>query len=631
MKILLLFLSLFTLSVADPIIVHDGFSSMSTVKQQITLEDTNATLCAEDILEERYAHPYPKHFTSYTDSVFWTKVTLKNGSNKQQRVIFRNPRAGIDKIDVHVYRGKTIKASYTLGDMRDKKLHPLSSVKSVFPLDLDPGEEVSVITRFESLGAMNLYWEISTPQRYSYTNIMEMIFYAAFGGIMLALIIYNLIMFVNLKENTFLFYTLHGICALWFQYAYNGMFYFLDTGINLKFLTISTWFVSALVIFFLILFTISFFKLREKNKNFYRLFTFFGAVLFLISLVWLYQLIDSRLIVFTLYLSAVIFIILLSTFLFAIYAVYNRYSGALYFLIGEGFYVIALIYVTFVIGGKSELLNSLQYTLVPIALLVEMIFLSMALSKRVGDIKRDNEFKSNLLIEEKKFVSVGKSIGNVTHQWKEPISQLSSQLMYLESLHHLKKEEILLSEFGSNIEQMNAVLEYMKGSVNDLYDFYSNSDHNGYFNLKKQIDMACKLQRDHCVLSHVDVTVDCPEALFVVGAKHALSNVLMILFDNALYAFTQSPAKSPKITIAVKPSGERVEVIFSDNAGGIPPQAIGKIFTSSYTTKGGEGCGLGLPLSKKLVEERLNGSISVANGEHGAQFTLILVRSPIGH
>lgn len=627
MKTIFLFLSLIAVCLADPIILQDDLTSLTTVKKQITIEDANATLTEQDILEGKYTALYPKYFTNYTNSVFWTKATLKNDSKEQKTVILRNPRAGIDKIDVGVYQDKTLIDSYALGDMRDQKLRPLSSVKSVFSLTLNPNQEATIITRFESLGAMYLGWEVLTPKKYAYSNIMEIVFYAAFGGILLALIIYNMVMFLNLKEKTFLFYTLHGVSALWFQYGYNGMFYFLDTGINLRFLTISTWFVSSLMILFLLLFTISFFKINAKNKRLYTLFSIFVGINFVILLIFLYQLIDPRLIVFTSYFLAIVFITLVLIFTFALYAAYKRYTGALYFLIGEGFYLTALIYVTFVIGGKVDPSNSLQYTLVPVALLVEMIFLSMALGKRVGDIKRDNELKNNLLIEEEKFVSVGKSIGNVTHQWKEPISQLSSQLMYLESLHRLKKDEILLSEFGSNIEQMNGVLEYMKGSVNDLYDFYSNSDHNGYFNLKKQIDMACKLQRDNLILSHIDVTVDCPEEIFVSGAKHAFSNVLMILFDNSIYQLTHPQQEKPKITITVKSLENDIEVTFSDNGGGINPKILAKLFSAPCTTKGAKGCGLGLSLSKKLVEERLHGMIYVHNNEAGAVFTMRLQKA----
>ncbi len=538
--------------------------------------------------------------------------------------MFINPRAGTDKIDVSVYRENIHKESYVLGDLRPQSLRPIKSIKSVFSLDLEPNEEVDIITKFGSLGAMNLSWEIMTTQEYSFRNSMEIILYSLFGGMLIALIIYNTTLYFNLKEPALLLYVLHGFCLLWFQYAYDGMFYFLDLGINLIFLTISSWFIPHLMSAILISFTITFFKLKKRNKYFYTLLAFFALVNFLIFLLFLYQLIDSSLIIFTNYIIAITWISILVLMIFSIYALYKKYPGAIYFLIGEIVYLSVNVYVSIIIGGHIDLTNHFIYAFIPAASLFEMTLLSMALSSQIGDIKRDNDFKNTMIQEESKFVSVGKSIGNVTHQWKEPLSQLSSHLMYLESLHRLKKDEILLSEFGDNIEIMNGVLEYIKGSVNELYDFYSNSDHNGHFNLKKQIDIACKLQRDNLILSHVDVIVECAEEISVLGAKHAFSNVLMILFDNSIYQLVHTAIENPVITISVKQSDDKIEILFSDNGGGIDPKAITKIFTTPYTTKGEYGSGLGLPLSKKLVEERLYGKINIHNSDYGAVFTITL-------
>jgi signal transduction histidine kinase len=306
----------------------------------------------------------------------------------------------------------------------------------------------------------------------------------------------------------------------------------------------------------------------------------------------------------------------------SIYALAKKYQGALYFVIGEGIYLLTIAYVSFAISGHNS--ATMQYALIPFAFLVEMILLSMALAHRIAEIKLDNDIKNSLMIEEEKFVSVGKSIGNIIHQWKEPISQLSSYLMHLESLYHLKKNEMLLSEFGSNIENMNNTLVYMKGTVNDLYDFYSNSDHDNRFNLRKKIDMACKLQRDNLILLHIDTIIDCSDEIFVSGAKHAISNVLMILFDNSIYQLTHTVTANPTITINVIESSDTVILHFSDNGGGIDPKVINKIFTTSCTTKGKNGCGFGLTLANKLVNERLNGAISVVNAEVGALFSITL-------
>ncbi len=631
MKTVILFLFLLSLRLAaDPIVLYENFAPVMTRTHQIAIEDANATLTSQDVLEGKYASTYPKYFTSYTRSVFWTKVTLKNGSDKPQNLFFRNPRTGTN-IDATIYQGKTIKASYALGGLRNQKFHSIASTKSVFELSLNPGEEVNVITRFESLGAINLEWEILSPQKYSYSTIMEIALYAFFGGVMLALVIYNMSMFLSLKEPVYLMYILHGITLIWYQYSINGMFYFLDIGINFYFIIISTWISPFLTTVFFVLLTITFFKFHDKNKKIFSALIFFGFLNFVIFLLMVYQLIDPSLLLYTAYFIPIPLITGFFIILVSLYALTKKYVGALYFLIGEGLYMLAVVYVALGTGGYSSSFALPAYIIVPFAVLIEMILLSMALAQRVAQIKSDNNLKSSLLIEEEKFVSVGKTIGNVTHQWKEPISQLSSYLMYFESLYRLKKHDTLLAEFGSNIEKMNTVLVYMKGTVDDLYDFYSNSDYQNSFNLKKQIDMACKLQRDNLILSHIDVVMNCPENIIVSGAKHAFANILMILFDNSIYQLTHAAINYPVITITVTKTDDTVEIRFGDNGSGIDPKVITKIFTSPCTTKGENGCGIGLPLAKKLINERLNGSINVTNDTYGALFTMTLKQSHISH
>lgn len=626
MKVFILFLFVVTLSFAKTIVFNDDFQSKSTINEQIVVEDSNSQLSAQNIYEGNYTSVYHTYFTKYTNASYWTKVSFKNNSKSTKTFVFRNPRAGIDKIDVSIYKEGLLEKTYALGDMREQSLHPMRSIKSVFSIDLHTGEEVSIVTRFESLGAMYLGWEIVTLEHFTYTSSLELIFYAGFGGIMLALIIYNIIMYISLREIAFLLYSLHGLCALWFEFAYTGMFYFLNLGINLTFLTLSTWFMPVLMVVFLVLFTMSFFDMQKRNKNYFKIFTFFVLIDFLIFLLFVYQLFDSSFIIFTPYFLFFIFATLVLVFSFNLYAVYKNYIGARYFFIGEGTYLGALVYISIVIGGKIDLTNTWQYMLIPFGILVDMIFLSMALSRRIADIKDDNDFKNNLLQEEEKFVSVGKKIGYVTHQWKEPISQLSSQLMYLESLYALDKKELLVSEFATNIAQMNKVLEYMKETVNELYNFYSHSDEKGHFNLNKQIAMASKLQHDNLLLNHIELEIDCDNEIFVMGAKHAFSNVLMILFENSIYEFTRQSIQTPKISIKVKSSENFVELFFSDNGGGFNPKDLAKLFVTNYTTKGEDGCGFGLPLTKMLLEERLYGTISLQNSAIGAVFIIKLQR-----
>lgn len=307
---------------------------------------------------------------------------------------------------------------------------------------------------------------------------------------------------------------------------------------------------------------------------------------------------------------------------FLIYAFWKGFPYAGYFLVGEGTY--ALIVMTLLaISLKTDVLRWIEFYTLPTAMLWEIVFSSMALSKRVGEIKQNNEIKDRLMAEEAKFSSVGKSIGNITHQWKEPLTRLNSYIVYLQALYYSGNKQKLLDEFGDNIKKSAEAIEYMKGSIDELYYFYSR-EKAGAINIKKKIELAYKLQQDRLIQYNIATKIECGDNVLLNTGKHALANTLMVLFDNSIHQLISTNTKEPTIKISVMEADNGMAIYFGDNGGGIRATPVEKIFEPSYSTKAGDGSGLGLSLAKKLVEENLNGKLSVKNTTNGALFTIFI-------
>ena len=623
MKNILLLVSFISFSFANILTIDKEFTSINTNRYQTIVEDKNRNISSLDMLENRYKSNYFKNRTSSTHSVFWNKLTIKNISKKDTHIVFQNSRAGIDKVDVFIYKNKKLIGTHILGDLRAQEQRDYISAKSVFNLEFDSNEEYVVISRLESLGPMNLSWHIYNEKLFSRKSSIEFLFNGLFAGVLIALIIYNFMLFLSLKELTFLLYVFLTSSTLWVQYTYSGMFYFLDIGINLSFLSISAWFVPYFYSAMFILFAIAFFKIYEKNRYIFYIFITMSAIGFILSLLSLYLFIDGSFAIYTPYSYIYLYTSLIAIFSYAIYATVKGYQLATYFLLGEGIYLAAFFYSILVVSGVINMSNELQF-LLPSAMMIEVIFFSMALSKRVKLLKQNNDEHELLLLEESKFSAIGKSIGNVAHQWKTPLSQLNTHLLYLHGLYHIGDEKKLLLEFGSNIKKIDEIIRYIKSSIEDLHDFYSDSNKDVTFVINKQIALAITLQNDKLVLNNVNVNVSCDDKLFLVGAKHGFANILMILFDNSIYQFEKNKTTSAKIDIKVEKIGTHIHLYFQDNAGGIAVKPIEKIFEMNFSTKGSDGSGFGLPLAKKLAQTALKGKVIAQNSEDGAKFTLII-------
>ncbi len=623
MKKLLLLIALLSFTLADTLSISDDLSSVDTNIYQTTIEDKNKDMDVYDILKDRYKTNYFKDRTGATKSVFWTKVLVKNSTVKNMHIVFQNNRAGIDKIDVFIYKDRQLIHTHTLGDLRDQKLRAQVSPKSVFHLEFPANEEYTIISRFESMGPMNLSWQMLNEKMFSKKSNLEFLFNGLFAGVLIALIVYNFMLFTSLKEISFLLYVFLTSSLLWIQYTYSGMFYFLDIGINLSFLSISAWFVPYFYSGLLALFTIAFFKIHEKNRYVFYFFVGMSAIGFLFSFLSFFLFVNSDLAIYTPYSYIYFYLSLIFIFLYAIYATVKAHPFALYFLLGEGSYLVALFYSILVVSGTVKISNNLQF-IVPSAMAIEVLLFSIALSKRVKLLKQSNDAREVLLVEESKFSAIGKGIGNVAHQWKAPLSQLNTHLLYLQGLYYVGDEKKLIEEFGSSIEKIGNTMNYMKGSIEELHDFYSDVETNTVFQIKKQIALAKSLQNDHLILNNIAVNVECDDDLSLIGAKHGLANILMILFDNSIYQFEKQKTSDAKIDIKVVKTDNHIKIHFKDNAGGTSVQPIEKIFDIHFSTKGDSGCGLGLSLAKELVKKALHGEISVKNRDDGIEFILTI-------
>ena len=603
--------------------IDNNFISGTSSEVQFNIEDKNSTLTNDDIILDNNLQQYQKNYASYSTSIFWSKFDIQNQGTQTIPLMLSNPRAGMDQLDVFVYSSKTLLHKYSLGDLRPQNERLILSPKSVFYISLEPNEIVTIVTRYENLGSYDFNWEISSTLDYSYKNSVNLWFWGIFAGSMITLIFYNFIMYVHLKKTVFLLFVIHSTLLLWFQYAFNGILYFLNLGINLLTITLSTWFVSNLIISVLSIFTILFFDFYRTNKKIFSVLIFLGGMNFIIFLIYLYAYIDSSILVNTNY-----FIItgLISLFIFlfiAVYSVYKKYVGAWYYLIGEGTYVLSLIYLTIIFSGKTA--SGFLIYVVPIAILVEALMFSLALGSWVRAIRYERDKANDMILNEARFTVIGKNIGMAVHQWKEPLSQLSSHITYLQALAFSNTKIGFTQEIKDHIQSISEMTEYMKETINDVYNSCTNINENSLFNLAEAIDITLRFQHDRLVTKNIDIKINVDKNLLVNGSKNALVNTLMILCDNTLNQFEKNQNSKKSILFESFVNNKLLILRFQDNAGGIKISPFSNIFEIDISEKGSKGTGIGLALAKMLVEKRLNGTINGFNTEDGVCFEIVLI------
>ena len=606
---------------ANTLLVDTDTKFATTTHSQITIEDPDHTLTKEDILHNNFPSFSTKIKFPHSHSIYWTKGRIKNSSNQPLGLIGRNLRAGTDFIDVYIYDDEKLIATHLLGDLRAQASKELLSTKSVFYVVLEPNTTYTIITKYQCYGAFDLYWEFLNPQDYSYINGLENIAHGVFGGIILALIIYNLMLYFTFKETMFLYYITHGFFVWWLSFSLAGVFYFLDIGLELEFLTASTWIAPALMVIFMLLFIKEFFQIERKTKLFFYLILFFIVTLlgYLCTFIYGYftdLYILSR--VSPVFIN-ILFIAYLFVLVIALWGVKNKIEGAKFILIGESIYLLALVYTTFIIKGNLEN-SSYSSFMIPLGIVSEMIFFALALGSRIKKIKLELENRKLISLQEEHYTQYGKIVGNISHQWKQPLSFLASEIMYLNTLKLLGRENEITDQFLLTAPKLNYTIELMGQTINLFNEFYKNDGVITPIKIKSEIEQILSMYQ-YKILSHtISCDLKCDEDLTLLGHKSSFLQIVMTLLDNSIDQFERNDTQKPIITLEVITYEKYIELLYQDNGGGIEGK-IDEIFKPHYSTKKGNS-GMGFHILEIILTQKFNGTIKVHNQNNGVFFDL---------
>mgnify|MGYP003390937083 CR=1 FL=1 len=245
------------------------------------------------------------------------------------------------------------------------------------------------------------------------------------------------------------------------------------------------------------------------------------------------------------------------------------------------------------------------------------------------EIKK-NEEKNRILIQQSRMASMGEMLENIAHQWRQPLSTISVAASGME----VKKEFSTLSdeEFFEGINHIKKSTVYLSNTIDDFRTFFIKEKKTSQMNIKNAIEKALELMGNTFMQQRINLVKNIEE-IEILSLENELIQVLMNIFVNAKDALKQTLGDEKYIIIDVFKKEDNLIIQIKDSAKGIDEKIIDKIFEPYFTTKHKfKGTGIGLYMSKLLVEKHLKGSIKTSNTEFtfmdkihkGALFEIIL-------
>jgi len=248
--------------------------------------------------------------------------------------------------------------------------------------------------------------------------------------------------------------------------------------------------------------------------------------------------------------------------------------------------------------------------------------------KKLAQLKLREQEKT--IVQQSKMAAMGEMIENIAHQWRQPLSVVSTAATGIKF-----KEEMDLIQEGDIQLTMNTIensVQHLSQTINDFRDFFKTNKKQEKFVLGTTFEKTFKLLVSQFKTSNITIIKNIVD-VDLFGLEHELIQVLINLLNNARDELIKKEQKVKLILIDTSITSNTLEIYIQDNAGGIPNDIISEVFESHFTTKHeSNGTGIGLYMSKMIIEEHMSGTIEVSNIEFkyegksydGAQFKIIL-------
>ena len=234
--------------------------------------------------------------------------------------------------------------------------------------------------------------------------------------------------------------------------------------------------------------------------------------------------------------------------------------------------------------------------------------------------------QEQILIQQSKLAAMGEMIGNIAHQWRQPLAQISAIHMNMKVTFDFEKfnKEYL----NAKIKEANKLTSYMSQTIDDFQNFFKPQGEKELFSVEKACKDAYFIVESSLKYHGIELSFDVKEDSEVLGYKNEFSQVVLNLISNAKDILLERKVEEPQINIEIKGGESYAIVKVEDNAGGVREEILDKIFDPYFTTRHKtQGTGIGLYMAKNIIERNMHGFINVRNNDHGAIFTVKVLKT----
>ena len=576
----------------------------------------------------------------FTDSAYWFKIIIKPQSDALAQTWWLDVSYPLlDRLDLYICDEDGTLITLKKGG----KARPFSEREAAdrhFLFQLDMSKNQILYLRVNTQSSMQVPMSIQSSQSLftseQYTLVLSGIYY----GIFIIIFFYNLISLIYMRNRQYFLYLVFISSFCVYQLALDGL--------GMQFLwSECRWMINhgsatlmGVMLLTVTMFSRDFLKTKEFTPG-------LDKILLFVSFMMVFIIVFAT---FRPYGDLILWIagtsVVLPPLLFAIGVIVYRkkFYPARFYVVGWGCFFIGSALFAMNKFAWIEGFHFLSYSQ-QIGSALEMIFLSWGLA----DLQKQREYEylqklsglntllqekveesllqirknDQVLIEKSRLAAMGEMIEQIAHQWRQPLNTLAllNQNLYFKvQLGTMHKDDCVQTH-----DKINDQLQYMSKTIDDFRNFSQPNKEKERFAVEEVIESALNLSEGSLKYAKIKVYPFTEEEHFIFGMRHEMMQVFMNLIKNIQDVVIDKKVQQAWIKFFVEDKEDLIQITIEDNAGGIDETKIDKIFQPYFSTKKKlQGSGIGLYMSKEIIEKSMSGKIQVENGQYGAVFKILL-------
>ena len=252
--------------------------------------------------------------------------------------------------------------------------------------------------------------------------------------------------------------------------------------------------------------------------------------------------------------------------------------------------------------------------------------LNSKLQKTIEEEVQKNRQKDAEILYQSRYAKMGEMIGNIAHQWRQPLNSLATILSEMKDASD--HNDLTPDQFESAIQKSNKIIQSMSQTINDFRDFLNQSKQKTLFSINRAVTFAVNLMEESFRSNNIFVNIELIADAMAYGYENEFSQVISNILNNAKDALEEIQNQKRIIRIRISRIDQYAQIEIINNGRRIPPEIVKHLFTAYYTTKTAErGTGIGLYMSKIIIEDHMIGTIELENIEEGV---CCCIRIPFG-